>query len=227
MTYDEIRLLHQPYVDIADAISLEFGVNITIGTIDCYDVTREDILYAISNISLADHESRLRELGEQVSLMTYSSKVVEAVLEFGYDLRILLDALVYGVFDPADVYYRIQQDGVSFFFEEIYEEILPLSITLGVFRNIPFFANGILINDMVAQFCTVRRIFTSVHSTTLQPVGSWSIVASGHHISSFIDGSVAITTNSGVIVRRFVPGGTDMIEFHQLSTNFWISDRIR
>ena len=48
---DEIRLLHQPYIDITHAISFELDVIITPGTLDCYFVTREDILYLISNLS--------------------------------------------------------------------------------------------------------------------------------------------------------------------------------
>ena len=44
---DEIRHLHQPYIDIVEVINAELNVNITIGTLDCYDGTREDLIYAV------------------------------------------------------------------------------------------------------------------------------------------------------------------------------------
>ena len=120
LTDDEIRVLHQPYIDIADAISLEFGVNITIGTIDCYEITRDDILYAISNISLAEHDSRLRELGESVRNSMYVSRVLEIAIAYGgYGVRELIDSFNYGTLDPVEAYYRIQQDGIISFIEEI------------------------------------------------------------------------------------------------------------
>ncbi|MCL2406120.1 MAG: hypothetical protein FWC92_11335 [Defluviitaleaceae bacterium] len=121
LTDDEIRLLHQPYVDIANSISLELGVNIEIGTIDCYFITRDDILYVIANISLAEHEVRLRELGEQLRRMTYANKVFEVILksDYAHILVALIDVFDHGVIDPIEAYYHIQHNGIASFFEDI------------------------------------------------------------------------------------------------------------
>ncbi|MCL2571954.1 MAG: hypothetical protein FWE11_06085 [Defluviitaleaceae bacterium] len=121
LTDDEIRLLHQPYVDIANSISAEFGVNVEIGTIDCYFMTRDDIIYTITNVSLAEMDLGLRELGDQLRRMTYVSKVFETIQESDYDymLAVLIDAFDHGALDPVEVYYRIQQDGITSFFKEI------------------------------------------------------------------------------------------------------------
>ena len=121
LTDEEIRLLHQPHIDIANSISLEFGVNIEIGTADCYFMSRDDILYAIANISLAETDLRLRELAEQLRRVTYVGKVFELIQQSGYNyiLVALIDAFDREVLDPVEVYYRLQQDSVISFFEEI------------------------------------------------------------------------------------------------------------
>jgi len=125
LTDDEIRLLHQPYVDIVNSISNEYGVNMEIGTFDCYFTTRDDILYTITNVSLAEIDLRHRELAEQLRGAQYSSKLIEAILdsEYGHVLGALLRALEYRIIDPVDAYHHIQQDGVTSFIEGI-EHIL-------------------------------------------------------------------------------------------------------
>jgi len=119
LTDDEIRALHQPYVDIANLISTELGVDISIGTIDCYFMSRDDILYTISNITLAEIDFRLRELGEGIRRAEYANRVFDIVQEFGYGLQALIDAFDCEDFDPIEAYYRIQQGGINSFIESI------------------------------------------------------------------------------------------------------------
>ena len=118
LTDDEIRALHQPHVDIANAIAAEFNVGISIGTFDCYFMPREYILYAIANTPLAETDASLRELAEQLRRMEYSSKIIELVYEAGYFTMALFDAFDNGYLHPVDTYYRIHEIGITAFFEE-------------------------------------------------------------------------------------------------------------
>jgi len=119
LSNEELRLLHQPYVDIANAISTELGVDISIGTIDCYFMTRDDILYAITNISLAEHEAKLRGLGMGIRRAEYWTRVFMIVSDSGYDLQALLSAFECEYSDPVEAYYVIQHNGVAAFMENI------------------------------------------------------------------------------------------------------------
>jgi len=119
-TNDELMLLHQPYVDIADAIAAEFGVGLSIGTINCYFMTRYMIIDAITNISLAEHDSRLRELGYELRLGVYANKIMKIMVESGYLIMDLINAMEDGLINPIEAYYRIQQVGVVSFYEEVY-----------------------------------------------------------------------------------------------------------
>ena len=126
---EEIRYLHQPYIDVTYAINLELDVIITPGTLDCYFVTREDILYVISQLSLAEHEYKVRTLGEQIRRAAYTAKIAEKLFDAGHAETWfnLLNAFDNQIIDPMDVYYLFQQtDGVYSFVQKI-KEMLELS----------------------------------------------------------------------------------------------------
>ncbi|MCL2406121.1 MAG: hypothetical protein FWC92_11340 [Defluviitaleaceae bacterium] len=261
LTDDELRLLHQPYVDIANSISLELGVNIEIGTIDCYFITRDDILYAITNITLAEHDFRLRELAVQVRNIEYSSRILGAALDSGYDyvLVALVGALNYGAIDPVDAYNRIQQNGTRAFYEEIeplfntlynkvadpvdayyrYEIAEPYAMErwgpVYMFERPPTFASNILRNQIAAEVCpwTMSPQWVE-HSIAprLTPVGPWTWVLVGHHISAWVDPGFAgspntiISIDNGGRLRRSVPGGTETVWWESsLITGFQVNDR--
>ena len=119
LSNDELRVLHQPYIDITNAISTEFGVRITTGSIDCYFVTREEIIYVISNLSLDKHETAIRDIAQEIRNLQYSAKLYEVLRENGYGhlvSRLLENGYVE---DTFEAYYRIQRDGATLFIEEI------------------------------------------------------------------------------------------------------------
>ena len=108
---DEIRFLHQPYIDIVDAISLEFDVCITSGTLECYFLTREDILYVIFNVSLAEQEYHFRKLAEQMRDAIYTAMLAESLVDAGY-AEVLLELMIAfdnNVINPTYAYYLFQQ----------------------------------------------------------------------------------------------------------------------
>jgi hypothetical protein len=193
---DELRLLHQPYIYIINSIILEYGVNIIIGTLDCDFVTRDDVIYTITNISLAEIELSFRELAIEVRNVEYSSRIIEAILDSGYsDTLALYDvALDYVAFDPVEAYYRIQQSGVSFFYDKIehfYEEIEPFAT--GPIRHFRFVADTPLPerfwrNSMNANFCMAQFVFTRITSTpVLTPNHPWTTHTPGRNVSVRID----------------------------------------
>ncbi|MCL2571953.1 MAG: hypothetical protein FWE11_06080 [Defluviitaleaceae bacterium] len=223
LTDDEVRLLHQPYVDIANSISAEFGVNIEIGTIDCYFMTRDDIIYTITNVSLAEIDLGLRELAEQVRNIEYSSRVLEAALDArcDYALAVFVSALNGGVIDPVYAYYSIQQNGISFLYGEIeplfdslnyevYDAGFAVERMFPVYRFVrtPTEAQNILRNHIGAAFChTTRNLLWTEVTPFLTPVSPWSFVSFGFHIETRVQGGVIISTDNGGTLRRVHPGG--------------------
>jgi len=233
LTYDELRILHQPYVDIVNAINEYFGIYLSLGTIDCYFMTREDIIYTITNISLFEHESRILELAEQLQRFTYRSRVLSAMLESDdYDILMFYYAINYGLIDPVYTYYLIQQNQIAYFYDEIhnlvvhessFSEINSHNEEIGITPLIPFpiytffsrpmhlrydiFAVNIdaSIDARPGSFAFVR-VIGNVRYQVTRP---WSVVTPMRHVSARVEPnnpSIMTSTDIGGVFRLVEPG---------------------
>jgi len=60
-------------------------------------------------------------MAEQSRITAYTHRVFLAIYDSEYEVLAwdAHDAFYYGVFDPIEVYYRIQQEGLSLFIEKL------------------------------------------------------------------------------------------------------------